>query len=122
MASESTLEQDLEMSFTDHQLRQLEIAVKAAVFDANRQLEGRLDGVRQQVVEIHEQLAEGGRRMQSLDKELSENTRTTSEMRDMFDTAKKGLRILGGIGAALKWLSAIAGAVAAVYTLWKGKA
>ncbi len=48
-------------------------------------------------------------------KELAENTSITRELRDILVTVKSGARMLGLVGAAIKWLS---GVVAAGVALW----
>jgi len=48
-------------------------------------------------------------------KELAESTAIIREMRDILVTVKSGARMLGWVGAAIKWLS---GVVAAGVALW----
>lgn len=48
-------------------------------------------------------------------KELAEGTAIIREMRDILVTVKSGARMLGWVGAAIKWLS---GVVAAGVALW----
>ena len=48
-------------------------------------------------------------------KELAESTAIIREMRDILVTVKSGARMLGWVGAAIKWLS---GVVAAGIALW----
>ena len=48
-------------------------------------------------------------------RELAESTAIIREMRDILVTVKSGARMLGWVGAAIKWLS---GVVAAGGALW----
>lgn len=48
-------------------------------------------------------------------KELAESAAIIREMRDILVTVKSGARMLGWVGAAIKWLS---GVVAAGVALW----
>lgn len=54
-------------------------------------------------------------KIERMERELRENTSITRELRDILVTVKSGARMLGWIGAAIKWLS---GVVAAGVALW----
>ena len=59
--------------------------------------------------------AEMQEKIERMERELRENTRITRELRDIMVTIKSGARMLGWVGAAIKWL---AGVVAAGVALW----
>lgn len=49
--------------------------------------------------------------------ELKANTETTVEVRDLLDVGRGGLRVLGWIGHAARWVAAIAGGLLALFAL-----
>ena len=59
--------------------------------------------------------AEMQEKIERMERELRENTIITRELRDILVTVKSGARMLGWLGAAIKWLS---GVVAAGVALW----
>ena len=59
--------------------------------------------------------AEMQEKIERMGRELRENTIITRELRDIMVTVKSGARMLGWVGAAIKWL---AGVVAAGVALW----
>ena len=59
--------------------------------------------------------AEMQEKIERMERELKENTSITRELRDIMVTVKSGARMLGWLGAAIKWLS---GVVAAGLALW----
>lgn len=59
--------------------------------------------------------AEMQEKIERMERELRENTSITRELRDILVTVKSGARMLGWVGAAIKWLS---GVVAAGVALW----
>ena len=59
--------------------------------------------------------AEMQEKIERMECELKENTSITRELRDIMVTIKSGARMLGWLGAAIKWLS---GVVAAAVALW----
>lgn len=59
--------------------------------------------------------AEMQEKIERMERELKENTSITRELRDILVTVKSGARMLGWVGAAIKWLS---GVVAAGIALW----
>lgn len=92
------------MKFTDDQMTQLEQLIAASLSPINLQLtngEKRMDGFARDIGEL------------TIKQDL--NNLQTSEMREVFDTAKKGLVFLGTIGSGLKW---VAGIVTAVFATW----
>lgn len=56
-------------------------------------------------------------RMTQIEDLLAENTAMTAQMLDVVKAVKGGLKVLGWIGVAAKWLAGLAAAVAAIYTL-----
>jgi hypothetical protein len=58
-----------------------------------------------------------GERMTQIEELLAENTQMTAQMLDVVKAVKGGIRVLGWIGVAAKWLAGLAAAVAAIYTL-----
>lgn len=96
------LHQERAMKFSPEQLQQIESIMSAAISPVNVQL------------------AAGKVRMDTLTDKLNTNNAKTEAMFDMFETAQKGLKFLGSIGAGLKWCAAIVTAVVTAYTLWKG--
>jgi len=63
-------------------------------------------------------LQRGDSRMGGLEHELSKNSTTTTEVREILDTARAGLHVLGGIGTLVRWAGYLAAAGAALYTGW----
>jgi hypothetical protein len=55
------------------------------------------------------------RELAEIRRELAESTAIIREMRDILVAVKSGARMLGWVGAAIKWLS---GVVAAGVALW----
>lgn len=66
---------------------------------------------------IEQRLADGDRRMSDMQTELSANTAVTTEVRDMLQTVRGGLRVLGWFGAAVKWVGGIATGLAALWAV-----
>lgn len=62
-------------------------------------------------------LGEGTRRMDSMQKELSDNTAITTEVREILGTAKGAFRFFSAVGTVIKWLGGIATAVGTIYAL-----
>lgn len=98
------------MKFTDDQMTQLEQLMSAALAPVNLQLqngEKRMDGFALDISTL------------SLKQEA--NNVKTDAMFETFDTAKKGLVLLGTIGGGLKWVAGIVAAIAATWAVMKGK-
>lgn len=73
---------------------------------------------------IERRLDAGSARMDRQDKALAgqsaaiaENTGMTRELLELFTAVKGGLKVLGGLGVAGKWLGGLAAAAASIYTL-----
>ncbi len=66
---------------------------------------------------IDDRLDRGAEKMDRLGDELEHNSRTTQEVRELLDMAKSGLRVLGWLGVAGKWLGSLATAGLAIYGL-----
>lgn len=67
---------------------------------------------------IEARLAQGGDRMDTIEKQLEANTAVTIEVRDILDAIKGGFKFLGWLAIAAKWLGMLAGAAASIYALW----
>lgn len=67
---------------------------------------------------IEDRLDAGARRMNAMQTELTANTAVTAEVRDILDTVRSGLRVLGGLGTLAVWIGKLAAAGAAVSALW----
>lgn len=63
-------------------------------------------------------LAQGTERMGAMQTELTANTTTTEEVRDILGAAKGFFRFCSAAGTVLKWVGGISGAIAAIYTGW----
>lgn len=62
-----------------------------------------------------EKMDEQADRLKSVEAELRSNSETTREVRELLDAGKSGLRVLGWLGAAGKWIGTLATAGIAVY-------
>lgn len=87
---------------------------------AVRPLQEKITELQSELTDVKHRLAHGDDRMTELSDGLKQNNSSTEEMRDMFDTAKKGLKFLGTIGAGLKWTAGLVATVSGIYTFWKG--
>lgn len=63
-------------------------------------------------------LAQGTESMIGMQTELTANTATTEEVRDILGAAKGFFRFCSAAGTVLKWVGGISGAIVAVYTGW----
>jgi Spy/CpxP family protein refolding chaperone len=95
-------QQSRAMKFTDEQITQIEQIMAAAMKP------------------VGDQLAAGKGRMDRLTDRLDKNNAKTDAMFEMFETAQKGLNVLGSIGNGMKWCAGIVSAVVIAYTAWKG--
>lgn len=75
---------------------------------------------------IEARLAAGDLRMGDLQahlavvrQELARNSEVTEDIREILAAAKVGLRVLGGIGQAVRWLSIVATACVAIWGAWQ---
>lgn len=66
---------------------------------------------------IEARLLDGSARMDRMEAELSANTAITVQVRDLLQALRGGLRVLGWLGVAAKWIGGIAAAVTAVWAL-----
>jgi hypothetical protein len=96
------------------QFDQLLLIVKAAVIEANKELSDN-------VAEANRRLEDGDARMGRIETDLKTSVESTEEMREMFDTAKKGLALMGSLGNALKWIAGVLGPIAALWAVLHGK-
>ena len=74
---------------------------------------------------IHERLDLGAKKMDAqgegigaLRQELAANTATTNEVRELLAVGKSGLKVLGWLGSAGKWLGTLATAGVALYAFF----
>lgn len=56
-------------------------------------------------------------RMGALEVELASNSEVTAEVRDMLQIGRAGLKVLGGLGTAARWVGYLSAAAASVYAL-----
>ena len=64
---------------------------------------------------MKERLDSGARRMNAMQTELTANTAVTTEVRDILDTVRSGLRVLGGLGTLASWAGKLAAAAIAIW-------
>lgn len=72
-----------------------------------------------ELLRIDGRLNRGAQRMDDMQAELSRNTLVTTEVRDLLQVARAGLRVLGAIGQAARWVGGLAGAAVAIWGLWQ---
>lgn len=77
-----------------------------------------IEELQREVRAMHGRLDSGARRMNAMQTELTANTQVTQEVRDILDTVRSGLRVLGGLGTIAVWVGKIAAAAAGVAALW----
>lgn len=65
--------------------------------------------------EIEERLDRGAERMRRIEDDLARNTEITTEVRDLLDVAKGGLRALSSLGTVAWWCGRIAAAGVALW-------
>ena len=78
----------------------------------DRQLEY-LAGV---VGKIEDRLDQGAHRMDKFETSIARNNAMTEDIHAMFVAGKSGLKVLGWLGSAFKWLGMISAAAFAIYT------
>lgn len=76
------------------------------------------DQMAELLVELRDLRRTGDSRLGSLETGLAANSVTTSEVRDILQVAKTGLKVIGGIGTFVKWVGGVAAAVAALWGLY----
>jgi len=64
---------------------------------------------------VDARLARGDERMGAIETELRANTEITSQVRDLLEVARGGLRALGWLGVGAKWVAGLAGAAVAIW-------
>lgn len=74
---------------------------------------------------IHGKFDALAKRVQAIEKSVHDNNEATlegnrdvREILEMFQTVKGGMKVLGWLGAAIKWLGVVAGALLALYGLY----
>ena len=60
-------------------------------------------------------------RMDMLEEKLEKNTELTQRVVDVFGTLESGIKVLGWLGAAAKWVVSIGAAVGMVWAIANGK-
>jgi hypothetical protein len=65
------------------------------------------------------ELKAGSDRMDSIEAKLDANCRDTAEVLEILRLGKSFFKMIGHIGAFMKWAAAIAAPVVAVYFAWK---
>lgn len=73
--------------------------------------------IAQQFQQIENELAAGKARMDNLEKMTCAQTEILKDIKEIMHFSRSGLKVLGWVGVAARWIAAIAGATAAVYAL-----
>lgn len=58
------------------------------------------------------------KRLDKIEIDLADNTKVTREVRELLDTFKGGMKVLGWLGTGMKWAGSIAAAVFSIYAAW----
>lgn len=105
-------------------LHAIEIAVKAAMFDATKEIAAQLTQILDEQADIKSRLADGDSVMKSLRAELTANSKSTEEVREAFDFAKKGLKFIGStaafIGRLATWAVKVGVPLGTAYAVIRG--
>lgn len=108
---------------TPDSIRAVETAVKAAMFDVTKEINDRLKQIHDDQSSIKQRLSDGDAVMQSLREELTANSKSTEEVREAFEFAKKGLKFIGSaaafIGRVVTWAVKVGVPVGAAYAAIK---
>lgn len=67
---------------------------------------------------VKKRLDAGAERMNAMQTELTANTAVTTEVRDILDAVRSGLKVLGGLGTFASWVGKLAAAAAAISAAW----
>ncbi|WP_298235923.1 hypothetical protein [uncultured Azohydromonas sp.] len=67
---------------------------------------------------IEQRLRRGADRIAALENGLATNTQLTTEIRELLEFGRNGLRLLGHLGVVMRWAGGIAAAVSAMVGLW----
>jgi len=77
---------------------------------------------------VAQSLRDGRERMDRIESDVRSNTDITAAMKadtqdvlDILNAVKGGLKVLGWLGTAMKWIATVGGAVATVWGLVTGK-
>lgn len=83
------------------------------------------DDIQDRLAAIDDRLDRGSARMDAIERGLRENTvatlegnRDAREVLELFRAVKGGIRVLGWIGGAARWVGFIATAGTAIYAAW----
>lgn len=60
-------------------------------------------------------------RMDAIEVELAKNTALTKSVVDVFQHLESGLKVMGWLGAAAKWVVTISAFCGLVWAVWTGK-
>lgn len=81
-------------------------------------LAAQLAEIAQSLEQINGRFVRDSDRMDTMQRELSENTAVTTDVRDVLDAGRSGLKVLGWLGQAAKWLGVLAASALSVWGLW----
>lgn len=68
---------------------------------------------------IEHRLRRGAERIAALEGGLKTNTQITTEIRELLELGRNGLRLLGHLGVVMRWAGGIAAALGAMVGLWQ---
>jgi hypothetical protein len=118
------LDQPVANTWDGHERRQNELRM-TALETGHVQLTRQLAEITTSLRSINGRFAHGTDRMDGMQKtmgemqkELTANTSVTTDVRDLLDAGRSGLKVLGWLGAAAKWIGGMAAAALAVWGLW----
>lgn len=82
-------------------------------------VESGIGELRDRVGKLEIGLAENTAATKRIEAASVKNEADTSEMLDMFRSAKGGFKVLGVLGSMIKWAAAVAASIAALYFTFK---
>lgn len=77
-----------------------------------------METTEERLAAIEKRLERGSERMAAIEMGMAENTRITRDVHELLELGRNGLRVLGYLGVAARWVGGIAAAVAAVFGAW----
>lgn len=95
------------MTFSQEQMDAIEAAIGQRIAPIN----DRLDRGAQKMDELASSIGQ-------IQVELTANTATTHEVRELLDVGKSGLKVLGWLGSGAKWTGGLAAAGLAIYSFF----
>lgn len=81
----------------------------------HRQLTDQMAEIAVELREIRMALGCGESRMGSIETDLRDARETLAEVRDILQVTRAGLKVLGGIGTAVRWIGYLAAAATALW-------